>query len=337
MPDILKIAGIYTAVILGAGFASGQEILSFFINYGSKGFYGLILSGFIFSFIGYIVLKICYIKKIDSAENFFRFILGEFYFLIEYIIALFLFISYTTMLSATGACFKQQFNLPNILGIILMAFLCFIVYILGVDFIAKINFFIAPILFLGGFFIGLFIILNNNSLSVFLLKNKSWIWVKSAILYSAYNLITGICVIIPMLRTIKNKNHAKFGTILGGFFISLLGIIIGLAIYLNYNIAIKNQIPMLAITKKISSQINLLYLLIFLLAVFTTAIGNFFSLCEILKQKKFFSPRLLISLLGIIFAQIEFSGFISKIYPLFGYIGLFEIILIFIFYLKLFF
>ena len=213
MPDILKIAGIYTAIILGAGFASGQEILSFFINYGRNGFYGLVLSGFIFSLIGYMVLKISYVKKISSAESFFRFMLGKLYFFIEYIIAMFLFISYTTMLSATGACFKQQFNLPGILGIILMVLLCFVAYLLGVDFIAKINFVISPILFLGGISVGLFIILNNSSISVFLIKNKSWI--KSAILYSAYNLITGICVIIPMLKTIKNKNHAKFGAVLG--------------------------------------------------------------------------------------------------------------------------
>ena len=62
--DALKMAGIYTAVILGAGFASGKEILTFFINYGYKGFYGIILSGIIFSITGFCTLKIAAIKNI---------------------------------------------------------------------------------------------------------------------------------------------------------------------------------------------------------------------------------------------------------------------------------
>ncbi len=69
MRDILKIAGIYTALILGAGFASGR-ILFFSIRFGRKGFSGLILSGFIFSFIGYIVCDLANKKKFIRPTNF---------------------------------------------------------------------------------------------------------------------------------------------------------------------------------------------------------------------------------------------------------------------------
>ena len=40
MFDILKIAGIYMGIIIGAGFASGQEILRFFIDYGENWIFG---------------------------------------------------------------------------------------------------------------------------------------------------------------------------------------------------------------------------------------------------------------------------------------------------------
>ena len=114
---------------------------------------------------------------------------------------------------------------------------------------------------------------------------------------------------------------------LGGFFITALGIIVGLVIFLNYKFAVKNQIPLLAITKQISCKINLLYTILFLLSVLTTATGDFFALCEIFGKQKLICG-LIINLCGIIFAQIKFSDFISIFYPLFGFVGLCEIILL---------
>lgn len=318
--DALKMAGIYTAVILGAGFASGKEILTFFINYGYKGFYGIILSGIIFSITGFCTLKIAAIKNIYTANDFFKYMLGDFSFIMETIVSIFLFIMYTTMLSATGATLKQEFNCHYICGIIFMATVCYFSYLFGTNFIAKINFFIAPILFFGVILIGLLTVFKRECFC------QNQIWIKQAILYSSFNIVTGICVIIPILETLRNKNEACMGAIIGGIFTAILGIIIGLAIFFNYNIATENEIPMLAITNKLSNKLHLASLIIFLLAVFTTAVGNFFSLCEILTQKKI--PIFFITLIGIIFANIEFSQLVSKIYPLLGYVGLFEIILI---------
>ena len=110
-------------------------------------------------------------------------------------------------------------------------------------------------------------------------------------------------------------------------FITLLGMIVGLVIFLNYKFAVKHQIPILAITKQISCKINLLYAILFILSILTTASGDFFALCEIFGKKKLIYG-LIINLCGIIFAQIKFSDFISIFYPLFGFVGLFEIILI---------
>lgn len=326
MLDILKIAGIYTALILGAGFASGQEILCFFIKFGLKGFWGLFLSGIIFSCLGYIVCDMAYKKKIHSSHKFLRFIFSDFYLASQFIIKIFLFMSYSTMLSATGAFFKQQFGLENITGIIFMSILCFLLSLNGTDFIAKMNFVIAPVLFIGEIFVCSYLILVNKTQTTFFIKN-SFKWIINAILYSAYNLITAICVLISVIQTVKQKKYAKIGAMLGGFFITLLSLLIGLVIFLNYKIAIKYQIPMLAITKQISDKLNFMYGVIFFLAIFTTAIGNFFALYEMYIDKNFIY-KLFISLSAIIFAQIKFSNLVANIYPLFGYIGLLEIFLI---------
>lgn len=63
-------ASIYIATIVGAGFASGREIVQFFTSYYRGGFYGILLTGVLFAFIGYTVLNKVYLERIQNYEEF---------------------------------------------------------------------------------------------------------------------------------------------------------------------------------------------------------------------------------------------------------------------------
>lgn len=52
----LKVAGAYIGTIVGAGFATGQEVLQFFTRFGAKGLIGLILTTIMFIIFGYIIM-----------------------------------------------------------------------------------------------------------------------------------------------------------------------------------------------------------------------------------------------------------------------------------------
>ena len=69
MKKILKIVFVIIGTLIGAGFASGQEIYSFFYVYGKKGIIGLILSALIMSIVIYKVLKIIKEKGISRNNN----------------------------------------------------------------------------------------------------------------------------------------------------------------------------------------------------------------------------------------------------------------------------
>ena len=47
---------IYIGTVIGAGFASGREIIEFFGVYGVKGIFGMIISGVLFSLAGSLLL-----------------------------------------------------------------------------------------------------------------------------------------------------------------------------------------------------------------------------------------------------------------------------------------
>ena len=53
MKNCIKIALVIIGALIGAGFASGQEIYLFFFSYGKKGILGIIISSILLGIIIY--------------------------------------------------------------------------------------------------------------------------------------------------------------------------------------------------------------------------------------------------------------------------------------------
>ena len=62
----LKLAATYIGTVVGAGFASGQEVLHFFVSFGIKGFSGLMIATVLFIVFGYISMIAGYELKARS-------------------------------------------------------------------------------------------------------------------------------------------------------------------------------------------------------------------------------------------------------------------------------
>ena len=63
MREIFSIVLVIIGALIGAGFASGQEIYSFFYSYGVIGIIGIIVTGLLIGMTIYKSLKIIYIKQ----------------------------------------------------------------------------------------------------------------------------------------------------------------------------------------------------------------------------------------------------------------------------------
>ena len=68
--NILSVVCGYVAAVIGAGFASGQEIISFFVKYGKYSIIGVLLSCVIFSVFAYAVLSVCVEKNIETYSDY---------------------------------------------------------------------------------------------------------------------------------------------------------------------------------------------------------------------------------------------------------------------------
>ena len=58
MRKILKMGSAFIGIIVGAGFASGQEILQYFTSFGMLGIAGAIVSTALFAYLGMALTRI---------------------------------------------------------------------------------------------------------------------------------------------------------------------------------------------------------------------------------------------------------------------------------------
>ena len=72
MKEVVTIVLVIIGALIGAGFASGQEIYSFFYSYGVIGLIGIIITCVLISFTLYKSLKIIYKNKIDNYNDFLK-------------------------------------------------------------------------------------------------------------------------------------------------------------------------------------------------------------------------------------------------------------------------
>ena len=105
----LRIAFTYIGAVIGAGFASGQEILRFFSAHGIAGMIGIPVSCALFFFFGYSALMMGRNLSAKSHLDIVRYTNGRFLGgAIDAIITVFLFGGLAAMIAGAGAVFEEQ-------------------------------------------------------------------------------------------------------------------------------------------------------------------------------------------------------------------------------------
>jgi uncharacterized membrane protein YkvI len=326
-----KLIAVFTAVILGAGFASGQELLKYFVGYGMYGVWGILLSGVIFSAVGWVTLDICRRHTLTTFSAFARFLLGErLSMVVETLVCAFLFVLLTAMLAASGATMRQGFGWPFAAGVAVMGALSFVILLYDLKGFVRINVILMPFMIVGGIFVGLYAFFNETA-TAFAGFRFMPNWVLAAGVYASYNLVTGVPVLASASSLSVKRKDALVGGLAGGGVMTLLGLCLALPLYLHYSNVISVEIPFLVITLQYGSLFNWLYLAVLVCAIFTTAISNAFALIEWLHSrfnvnKKFTAAVVCLLAMGASF--IGFSNIVGVIYPVFGFLGFFMIVII---------
>lgn len=322
----IKIASIYIGTVIGAGFASGREIIEFFGVYGIKGIWGVYISGVLFSIVGSLLLIKVYNNKIKDFNDLAGRLFGEKVgFVIDTIILFSLYTGFSVMIAGSGAVFKEQLNLPFNVGIIVMVICSFIVFLFNLEGLSLINTILVPLLIIGILFISVSITgeigLDFSKVEGADLTRKGNFFT-SALLYFGSNSLLIIVVFSSMLPIIGNKKTAIFGGLSGGVILFVLALSILNSMLLYYNEIFYLDIPMLKLCGYIGEGYGKIYSIILWIAMFTTALANGFGFINrVSKGNNKYLVSVIFCMSAFPLANIGFGNLVGVLYPIFGAIG----------------
>ncbi len=287
----------------------------------------------------YKTLKIIYDKNVENYKEFLNIIFdGKIYLsnIINNIINVFLCVTFFIMISGFGAYLAQSFNFNKILGSGILAILSFFVLKNKNGGFAKINEIIIPILILFVLIIGIKNIefISENKLNI--LINKSVFWILQAILYASYNLILTEPVLISLKKYIQSQKQILFISI-GVCIIMILLAGVEFLLLMNVDVDFKSlDMPLVYVVENKFPKLKLIYGAIILIAIFTTAIsvGNSFLSNVYQKSKNYPQIVLILCITSVIISPIGFSKLVERLFPLFGFLGIVQVLKIGMFPLK---
>ncbi|HPW41284.1 MAG TPA: M15 family metallopeptidase [Bacillota bacterium] len=330
----LQIGAVFIGTVVGAGFATGQEIMQFFTCFGQIGAVTLLLSGILFYLMAAAVIRAAaYYNAYNYKELIYQVAGNRIGFVYDILVTAFLFIGTSIMFAGSGALFHESLGLPHTLGVVLMAVLTFIIILHSLTGILNINSVIVPILFAVITAVLAATIMNGDigGFGLRLSENYDGNFFKPVfyfLFFCSYNTFLSIGVLSAIPEKVKNLSVLKTGVFLGAMGLMLLSLMLNMSLTLKSPQVFNYSIPMDCITSGLGRIIKSVVALCIWCEIFSTAVSNAFSIAKRLsknrhityKQTCFFTVLCCLPL-----AFLEFKGLISFFYPLFGALSMFII------------
>ncbi|MDF2606046.1 MAG: YkvI [Bacillales bacterium] len=331
----LKIAATYIGTVVGAGFATGREIVEFFTQYGYLGTIGILCSGILFTLLGIRIMDICSVHFIKNNYEFCILLFGErFGKFINIIMSLMLIAVAGVMISGAGAIFSEQLNISRVFGITIFIVLSFIIISRDIKGLHAINSFVVPLMILFSLSI-IFLSFKSVNLMFEPQSNSNGFWFTKSLSYVAYNLTLSIAVFAPIASTEKNKKILINGSIIGSLGLTVLLLFNHYAISTlpSFNYV---QIPTAEILHNKFPILHVLFVLVILGEILTTLVANGFGLVKLLETKvrSNYISLFLILLIATSISFFQYKSLLGTIYPAFGALSLILVVRIFFFRYK---
>ncbi|WP_139993381.1 hypothetical protein [Kurthia sp. Dielmo] len=344
MKKSIEMAGAFIGVIVGAGFASGQEILQFFTSFGWLGIIGGVVAAVLFAFLGMNLTTLGSRLNATSHKEVIYKICGRYVgAVVDFIITFFLFGVAVVMLAGAGSIFENQFNVPAVYGSLFMLVITILTLTFDINKIIGIISAITPFLLLLVLIIAGYAVFTTDLSAAqmnTLAQSQSGSapnWIVGAALYVSYNLAAGASMLAVMGGTQKNVKIAKFGGIFGGLGLGVLILLISIAMLAKMDVVAGADMPMLLLAQTMHPVLGWLMAIALLGMIYNTAVGMLFAFSARIVPSTSKHFKWFVWIVGAVAFGVSFVGFIqlvSTVYPTMGYLGFILIVAIVIAWFK---
>lgn len=339
-----QIGGAFVGLIVGAGFASGQEIMQYFTSFGLYSMVGAIVATLAFAFLGMSLAQLGTDLQTTSHKEVIYHIGGRYVgIILDIVITFFLFGVAVVMFAGSGSTFHQMFGINPVVGSIFMVVITILTLLLNVNNIINLIALVTPYL-MGIIFIILIYAIFTMDISIAeqntLAKAQSSAasnWLMGALLYVSYNIAAGAAMLIVMGGTVKDRKVAGRGGLLGGLMLGILIVLINIAMFAKINVIDGVAMPTLELAKQIHPIVGVLMSIALLGMMYNTAVGMFYSFTVrfIEPDHHYFKVAIVvIGLIGFAASLVGFTTLVGKVYSTMGYLGFALIVAVIISWLR---
>ncbi|WP_412099623.1 hypothetical protein [Corynebacterium aurimucosum] len=330
----VAISMAFIGVVVGAGFASGQEAIQYFVAFGNMGLWGVLLAAALMIITGVAILQLGSYFQADEHTAVYDKISGPIVSrVLDWGTLATLFSIGFVMFAGGGSTISQQFDgVPIWVGGAVMLVLVLLVGLLDVDKVSSVIGAITP-------FIIIFVVLATgytiivtdvdwsqaNEFAVNNVETPLSNWWLAALNYTGLNVMCAVSMSIVIGGNILDNRAVGIGGLIGGFFYLLLLALLVVSLYMVAPEVYKQDLPVLTLINHVNPVLGYFMTFIIYGMVFNTAIGMFYAMGKRLTRKKpklFYPVYAGACVVGFILSFIGFKQLVSSVYPILGWIGL---------------
>lgn len=322
----------YVGILTGAGLASGQELLQYFISFGTVGLVALGIVGLLHFLLGGAILQLGShyqaTSHIDVLDEVSHPIIGKF---LDLALVFTCFVFGFVMIAGAGSNLNQEFGISSWIGSLLCALMIIIIGMMDFEKVTKIIGAFTPLILIFVLLASIFTFVRSdfdfqrlNIIAQTLTPNTANP-VIATINYFAMCIMSAVSMAFVLGGSRLDSRQAGHAGLFGGFLVGLLGFLIGLTLFLNIGLVKDADIPMQLIVKEIHPSLGTIMSLVIYGMIFNTAISLFYSMARRFAGDNENKFRLFIILLTALGFGVSFLGFkklVAIFYPIIGYVGI---------------
>lgn len=334
--DIIAFGGAIMAFVIGAGFASGQEVMQFFTHLGLWGSLGAgSVAMVLFAWFSATILEDGRRLQLEDPNEIFAYYCGKtmgvFF---EWFVPALLFLVVSIMISGAGATVSEHYGWNANIGRIGMAICTLATVLLGLKKLVRIIGYIAPVIVVFTLSMGMISIVQNPAglavadqvLQTIDVPGASSNWIFSGILYAAFSVVGLMPFIAGMGKQAINKTDTTLGGIFGGVTFVVGAMILSTGLLANIGEVYNKQIPSLAIASKIVPLMGSMFAVMLLIGIYTTAVPMLWTACNRIstdeKSTKYKVTAVIIIIVSFFGGQLQFGKMVGIVFPTTGYMGM---------------
>ncbi|CAN5133157.1 hypothetical protein BH09PSE3_BH09PSE3_21580 [soil metagenome] len=224
----------FKAVVIGGGYATGRELVEYFLPNGPIG--GLMAMGLamlIWSIVCSLTFVIAFARRSHDYRSFFRGLLGPFWLVFELAYAFFIIVLLSVFAAAAGAIGGALFGWVPIIGTLCLMAGISMFATFGNDAVERLFKYVSIFLYI---VYALFVLLSFSRFGDLIAANftsdiPTGNWIPGGLTYASYNVV-GAVIILPVVRHLTSRRDAVIAGLLAGplamlpallFFVAMVG------------------------------------------------------------------------------------------------------------------